>query len=132
MRVKIKKSIISIFVILLLILLIVVVYILTKDNNQLSVVKGVWLADKTQYVYIIKYENGQPIYSNADTPFYLTLDGKEHCKLEMSDRVETGTYSFNKDNLVLKNDDGLITENCRVIDNKELHCDKYAYLYVRQ
>ena len=53
-----KKSIISIFVILLLILLIVVVYILTKDNNQLSVVKGVWLADKTQYVYIIKYENG--------------------------------------------------------------------------
>ena len=52
-----KKSIISIFVILLLILLIVFVYILTKDNNQLSVVKGVWLADKTQYVYIIKYEN---------------------------------------------------------------------------
>ena len=52
-----KKSIISVFVILLLTLLIVVVYILTKDNNKLSVVKGVWLADKTQYVYIIKYEN---------------------------------------------------------------------------
>ena len=50
----------------------------------------------------------------------------------MSDRVDTGTYSFNKDNLVLKNDDGLITENCKVMDNKELYCDKYAYLYVRQ
>ena len=70
MRVKIKKSIISIFVILLLILLIVFVYILTKDNNQLSVVKGVWLADKTQYVYIIKYENGQINHKKSLFDFY--------------------------------------------------------------
>ncbi len=133
-----KKSILLIIVFILLILVIIVaIYFVKRNtnesvNNQLSEVEGTWIADQTQYVYIIGYENGQPVYSNTDTPFYLTLDGKGNYKLEMSDIVENGTYSFNDNNLVLQNDEGLITENCQVVDKKELHCDKYASVYVKQ
>lgn len=76
------------------------------------------------------YEDGEPIYSNADTPFYLTLDGEGKYKLEMAETTETGTYTLNGDNLVLQNEEKLITETCKIKNKEELHCDKYAYLYV--
>lgn len=137
---KKKIVLLVIFLVFLLLVTIGVIFILNKDDNKslnsednrFSEVEGVWVADKTQYIYILGYEDGEPIYSNADIPFYLTLDGEGKYKLEMSETTETGTYSLNGDSLVLQNEEKLITEICRIKNKEELHCDKYAYLYVRQ
>lgn len=135
---KKKIVLLVIFLVFLLLVTIGVIFILNKDDNKslnnkdnrFSEVEGVWVADKTQYIYILGYEDGEPIYSNADIPFYLTLDGEGKYKLEMSETTETGTYSLNGDSLVLQNEEKLITETCRIKNKEELHCDKYAYLYV--
>ncbi len=137
---KKKIVLLVIFLVFLLLVTIGVIFILNKDDNKslnnednrFSEVEGVWVADKTQYIYILGYEDGEPIYSNTDIPFYLTLDGEGKYKLEMSETTETGTYSLNGDSLVLQNEEKLITETCRIKNKEELHCDKYAYLYVRQ
>ena len=137
---KKKIVLLVIFLAFLLLVTIGVIFILNKDDNKslnnednrFSEVEGVWVADKTQYIYILGYEDGEPIYSKADIPFYLTLDGEGKYKLEMAETTETGTYSLNGDSLVLQNEEKLITETCRIKNKEELHCDKYAYLYVRQ
>ena len=137
---KKKIVLLVIFLVFLLLVTIGVIFILNKDDNKslnsednrFSEVEGVWVADKTQYIYILGYEDGEPIYSEADTPFYLTLDAEGKYKLEMAETTETGTYSLNGDSLVLQNEEKLITETCRIKNKEELHCDKYAYLYVRQ
>lgn len=137
---KKKIVLLVIFLVFLLLVTIGVIFILNKDDNKslnnednrFSEVEGVWVADKTQYIYILGYEDEEPIYSNTDIPFYLTLDGEGKYKLEMAETTETGTYSLNGDSLVLQNEEKLITETCRIKNKEELHCDKYAYLYVRQ
>lgn len=137
---KKKIVLLVIFLVFLLLVTIGVIFILNKDDNKslnnednrFSEVEGVWVVDKTQYIYILGYEDEEPIYSEADTPFYLTLDGEGKYKLEMAETTETGTYSLNGDSLVLQNEEKLITETCRIKNKEELHCDKYAYLYVRQ
>lgn len=119
---KKKIVLLVIFLVFLLLVTIGVIFILNKDDNKslnsednrFSEVEGVWVADKTQYIYILGYEDGEPIYSNADIPFYLTLDGEGKYKLEMSETTETGTYSLNGDSLVLQNEEKLITETCRI------------------
>lgn len=107
-------------------------YVNKYNENELSSINGIFIADGTQHKFIIGYENGQFIYANNTKPLYLNLYKNGNYKIEMENFIETGTYSLNNDKLFLKNKDGLITENCVLKNNNELHCDKYASLYIKQ
>lgn len=129
-----KKKLILLFIAIfvILIVLFMINYSNNDKNNIIAKVKGVWIADGTQYTFIIGYKDGKHIYSNNDIPFRLSFDGKGNYNLEMGEYVEIGTYSLNKANVVLKNEDGLITENCVLKNKIELHCNKYASLYIKE
>ena len=43
--------------------------------------------------------------------------------------TENGTYTFTENKLVLKDDSGLIIENCQLVNEEGLHCNTYALLY---
>lgn len=103
-----------------------------SNRDSLSKVEGTWIADGTQYTFVIGYENGKPVYSDNSTPYYLHLDGKGNYKLEMNENVELGTYSVNEEDISFKTDDGVIMETCSLKNDNELHCNMYASLYIRK
>jgi hypothetical protein len=133
---KKTKKILTVLVISIFTIFAILLFFLMNDDNNSSnslyKVKGIWIADGTQYTYIVGYKDGHYIYSDNSTPFSLNLDGKGNYTLEMGENTEIGTYSFNQGNVVLQNEDGLITENCQIKNNNELHCDKYASLYIKK
>lgn len=128
-----KSLILSLCIIIVAVVVVFFVNYVNRDNdNEVFSINGVFIADGTQHKFIIGYENGEYIYANNTKPLYLNLYKNGNYKLEMDDFIETGMYSLNNDKLVLKNKDGLITENCILKNENELHCDKYASIYIKQ
>jgi hypothetical protein len=118
-----------------MIFIIVLFFLLNPSDNgdkPLHKVKGIWVADGTQHQFIIGYENGEYIYTDNSTPFYLNFDGTGKYTLKMGEHTETGTYSVNQENVIFQNESGFIKDNCNIKDKIELHCENYASLYIKK
>ena len=127
-----KKNKILILLIIIFIFSSVLIFYVINDSNTSLNLKGTWVADGTQYQFAIGYENGEIIYADISTPFYLELDGKGNYTLNMGEYTEIGTYSFFEENLSLRNNDGLITERCEIKEDTNLYCEFYASLYIKK
>ena len=95
-------------------------------------VKGHWIASDSQNDFIIGYENGEYIHLNSEGPIHLFLNDDGRYALEFDNYKEYGTYTANEKKVTLMKSDGLITENCELKKENELHCNKYASLYIKQ
>lgn len=126
-----KNKILILLIIIFILFSILILYVISNSTTS-SKLKGTWVADGTQFQYVLGYENGEIIYSDTSTPFYLELDGKGNYTLNMGEQTEIGTYSFYEDKLSLRNNDGLVTERCEIKDDTKLYCEFYASLYIKK
>ncbi len=100
-------------------------YKFTSGTEEEMSVKGEWIADGTQLVFADSEE--------PDGPYVLNFDGKGGYTLTMNGESEYGDYTVSTSGKVsLIKEDGMMSENCDVINDEELHCDRYASKYVKK
>lgn len=101
-----------------------------SDDKQTekNILVGEWIADGTQKEFITNAD-GETV--GGKKPYYLTIEKDNKYTLKMDDYTEKGIYEINEDNVTLKNNDGLISESCKLENDNELHCNNYASLYKR-
>lgn len=103
-----------------------------NTNTQLKLVEGDWIADGTQYKYIVGMNGDTVISTDNLTPFYLNFDGKGKYTLQLKDYTESGTYTVDDaKRVILISEEGLLSESCLLKNDSELHCDRYASLYIK-
>lgn len=100
----------------------------------MSLVEGRWVADGTQYLPIINGDGDEVIPDKDDfPPYYLKFDGKGNYTLQLKDYTQTGTYTvYENKEVILKSDEGLISEFCELKNTNELHCNKSASMYNKE
>lgn len=111
-----------------LITVILIIIVTTACNNKLDGFEGTWIAYPRNQI-ITKVDKEKTI--GGKKAYYLKIDGKGNYTLELEQGIQKGTYIIKEDNkgVILKEEDGLISENCTLENETELHCDRYALLY---
>lgn len=111
-----------------LITVILIIIVTTACNNKLDGFEGTWIAYPGNQI-ITKVDKEKTI--GGKKAYYLKIDGKGNYTLELEQGIQKGTYIIKEDNkgVILKEEDGLISENCTLENETELHCDRYALLY---
>lgn len=116
-------------------LLLMIVGCGNKENDNLLLVKGKWIADGTQYKTVISVVDGKTTYAEGDDelpPYILAFDGLGNYSLQLKNNTEAGTYIVNKDL------DVILTPNdndfwvCQLKTNEELYCLKHAHLFAKE
>ena len=121
-----EKRIVLILLLLILLLVSGFSYYYIKKQSE-NIWSGIWIADGTQIQTTLGYENGERILSDISKPYYLKFYKNGKYTLEMAAITEKGTYNINdKNQIILQNSEGLITEHCDIINDKKISCFNYA------
>ncbi len=106
----------------------------TNKNEFLSLVEGSWVADGTQYLYILEIDGDKIIPNQNDfPPYYLNFDGEGKYTLQLKDYTQTGIYTVDDyKEVILKSDEGFISEFCKLENENKLHCNRYASLFIKE
>ena len=105
------------------------------QSTWLKQLEGEWTArPESQYVIIVGQEEGENKTVGGKNPYYLTFDKDGNYTLELDDEnKETGTYMIDEDNNVtITTDSGLVSDTCKLKNGRQLLCNSYASLYIKE